>query len=337
MKRRARITDVAARAHVSVASVSRALNDSSAVTEAVRERVLRAAAELHYSIDQRARALRQLSSRTFGAIISDVSNPYFSEVLLAIEAVTDKSERNLFLCNSGEDEQREMRHIHSMVERRIDGVLIFPISRSSRTLRPFVDAGIPVVTIDREVDHAAHDAVVLNNVRGSMLAVEHLLALGHRRIAFIGGYGNSPADGRLEGYRSALAAHGVVERKGYVRYCDLMQNGGNVEMKRLLALRVRPSAVIAINHLVTLGALTAIGEQRLAIPRDISIVGFDNPPWVSLLAPPLTTIHQPTDQLGEIAARMLIERADGKYSGKRRRVVVEPTLVELASTAPPRE
>jgi len=329
-----RIKDVADRAGVSVASVSRVLSDDKWVSASMRERVLQAVRELDYSVDQRARALRRQTSGTLGLIISDVANPFFGQVMRSIEAVAYESNHSLFLCNSDEDPEREAFHVQAMLAQRIDGIIVLPVTNSGRTLAPLVNYGIPVVCLDRRVDDLSLDAVLVDNVRGGMAAVEHLAELGHVRIGIIGGRESTPGLERMAGYHRAMAQRGLSHDPDLIRHGDFKQESGYAEANRLLSLAEPPSAIFVVNHPMTLGALVAIRERRLRVPRDISVIGFDDPAWASLLGPPLTAISQPTDELGAAAARLLLDRVDKRYSGPARRIVWPPVLMPRASTGP---
>jgi DNA-binding LacI/PurR family transcriptional regulator len=331
----ASIKQVAARAGVSVASVSRVLNGSKPVTSETRDLVLAAVRDLNYSIDQRARALRRQESGTLGLIVSDVGNPFFSRVIRSVEAVAYESGRSLFLCNADEDPERERFHLQAMAAQRIDGVIVLPVTNSGRSFLPLVDHDIPVVCLDRGVDDVDLDTVLVDNVAGAALAITHLTALGHQRIAIIGGLASTPGVERMTGYRQALAEARVSVDEDLVRHGDFKEEGGYSEASALLALPTRPTALFVINHPMTIGALMAIRERGLRVPADVSVVGFDDTAWAALLDPPLTTVAQPTDELGTTAARLLLERVDQGYTGPPRRVVLPPHLIERASTGPP--
>ncbi len=330
------IKDVAARAGVSVASVSRVLNESKPVTGHTRDRVLAAVRDLNYSIDQRARGLRRRKSGTLGLIVAEVGNPFFMQVIHSIEAVAYQSNHSLFLCNSDEDPARERFYLEAMQAQRIDGIIILPVTTSGAVLLPLLRHQVPVVCLDRRVEDVEIDSVLVDNVEGAMMAVAHLVALGHRRIGYIGGRLVTPGLERLEGYRRGLAAHGLAEDPALTRQGDSMQESGHRETLALLDLAEPPSAIFAINNPMSLGAIAALKERGLRVPRDISVIGFDDAPWSALLDPPLTTIAQPTDELGTAAARLLLDRVNDGFAGAPRRVVLRPRLIERASTLHPR-
>lgn len=329
------IKDVAARAGVSVASVSRVLNESKPVSDHTRDRVLAAVHELNYSIDQRARGLRRRRSGTLGLILAEVRNPFFTEVIHSIEDVAYQSNNSLFLCNSDENPERERFYLEIMQAQRIDGIILLPVTNSGAVLSPLLRHDVPIVCLDRRVDDVDLDSVLVDNVAGAMMAVAHLVALGHRRIGYIGGRLVTPGVERLDGFRRGLAAHGLGEHAELIRQGDSMQESGYRETLALLDLDTAPSAVFAINNPMSLGVMAAIKERGLRIPEDISVIGFDDAPWSGLLNPPLTTIAQPTDALGTAAARLLLDRIAGGNTGIAHHLVMQPHLIERASTAPP--
>jgi DNA-binding LacI/PurR family transcriptional regulator len=330
----ASIKDVAARAGVSVASVSRVLNDSKPVAHATRQRVLAAAEALHYSIDQRARALRRRKSGTLGLIVSDVGNPYFPEVIRAIEAVAYHSGHDLFLCNSDEDPQRERFYIRAMIAQRIGGIIIVPVTATSDSLGLALRNDIPIVCLDRRLDDIELDTVVIDNRAGGALAADALLDGEHRRIGAVVARGTRPGEDRLAGFAERLAARGAPLDPQLVADGEYRQQGGHAAARGLFALPRRPTGLFVANHPMTLGALQAARESALAVPRDLSLVAFDDTPWASFLDPPLTTVSQPTDELGVAAAQLLIDRVEERYAGPARSIVLAPKLVVRGSIAP---
>ena len=230
------IKDVAARAGVSVASVSRVLNESKPVSAETRDRVLAAVRELNYSIDQRARALRRQKSGTLGLVVAEVRNPFFSEVIHSIEAVAYESNYSLFLCNSDEDPERERFHLRAMQAQRIDGIIILPVTTSGRALLPLVKHQVPVVCLDRRVDDMDLDSVLVDNVAGAVMAVSHLVALGHRRIGYIGGRSLTPECERLAGYRQGRAVRAIPEDPDLVRRGASLQPSGYTDITDSLTI-----------------------------------------------------------------------------------------------------
>jgi DNA-binding LacI/PurR family transcriptional regulator len=331
----ASIKDVAELAGVSVASVSRVLNTSRPVGTETHDRVIAAARQLNYSIDQRARAIRLKKSGTLGLIVADVGNPFTAQVISTIEAVAYRNGHDLFLCNSDEDEDRERLHCQAMAAQRIGGVIVLPVSFSGAALGPLLSNAIPVICLDRKVDDLALDAVLVNNDAGGTMAAVALFEAGHRRIAVLGAGRTTPGRDRLIGFRRTLLERGVRLDDDLVRESNYKEDGGYSETLAVVSREPRPTALFIVNHPMTIGALRAIRDLGLRVPRDISVLAFDDPAWAQLLDPALSTLRQPTDQLGTCAAEMLIERVAGRYVGPARLIVLQPLYMERASVAPP--
>ncbi len=333
----ASITDVAKRAGLSVATVSRVLNGSKPVSTKTHERVMRATLALDYSIDRRARALRRQKSGTIGLVVADAENPFFTQILRAIEEVAYTSKHDLFLCNSNEDAERERLHLLSMHAQRIDGIILLPVGADSASLPAFLGRETPLVCLDRRLPAANFDLAIVDNHLGSELAVRHLFACGHERIGIVTAHDRTVSIERIAGFRDALAAVGLDDRPEYLRRgSDARQGSGYTQTAALLGLRTPPSAIFVTNQLLVLGALLAIRERGLRIPHDISLIGFDDTLYAELLDPPLTTIAQPTTELGRRAAELLLDRVDGVYAGAPRIVVMPPTLQSRSSVGPPK-
>ncbi len=329
----ASIKDVAELAGVSVASVSRVLNTSRPVGGPTRDRVIAAARQLNYSIDQRARAIRLQKSGTLGLIVADVGNPFTAQVISTIEAVAYRNGHDLFLCNSDEDEDRERLHCQAMMSQRIGGVILLPVSFSGSALLPLLNNGIPVVCLDRKVEDHALDSVLVNNHAGGTMAAVALFDAGHRRIGVIGASRTTPGRDRLVSFRRALLERGLRLNENLVREADYKEAGGYAHTLALLSGPDRPTALFIVNHPMTIGALRAIRDLGFNVPRDVSVIAFDDPTWAAFLDPPLCAIRQPTDQLGTCAAEMLIERVDAKYSGPARTVLLAPQYMARGSVA----
>jgi DNA-binding LacI/PurR family transcriptional regulator len=329
----ASIKDVADLAGVSVASVSRVLNTSRPVAGATRERVIAAARQLNYSIDQRARAIRLKKSATLGLIVADVGNPFTAQVIRTIEAVAYRNGHDLFLSNSDEDPDRERLHCQAMAAQRIGGVIVLPVTFSAAAMAPLLSNDIPVVCLDRTVDDCALDSVLVNNDAGGTMAAIALYDAGHRRIGVIGAGRTTPGRDRMIAFRRTLLERGVVLENELVREADYMEEGGYSETLAVLSRATRPTALFIVNHPMTIGALRAVRDLGLRVPRDVSIVSFDDPTWAPLLDPALSTIRQPTDQLGTCAAEMVIERMQAVYTGPARLILLQPRYMERASVA----
>jgi LacI family transcriptional regulator len=324
------IKQVADRAGVSVATVSRALSGSAGVSEPLRSRILEAAKSLSYSPNRAARDLRVRSSRAVGVLIPDIENPFFTSAVCGIEDVLGKTDYSLLLANYNEDPDQETRRLEIF---RAEGVcgLIFAASRTPSPLYAEMgNAGVPLVAVSR-IPRLRIDRVTVANRDGAYAATSHLLRLGHSRIAFVNGpLAFTTARDRQTGYEDALRDSEIPLDGDLVVHSAFKQSAGYIAMGQLLELSNRPTAVFSASNLLTLGALEAIHERHLAIPEDIAIVGFDEMPWATSLRPPLTTVAQPAFEVGRTAAELLLARVRDS-SLPRRQVVLETRLIVRSS------
>ena len=331
----ASIKDVARRAGVSIASVSRVLNSSFPVTDQMRDAVHSAVKELDYRVDKRARALRRQRSGTLALIVSEVGNPFFPGVLHAIERGADDNGFSLFICNADEDERRQAVHIESMLDQHIEGVIVMPVTSDPAALGPLIKNGTPTVLLDRVVRAPVADAVLLDNEAAAALAIAHLYELGHRRIGFVTVAGNPPGDLRLRGARDAAAEWGceIGPNVGYVG--DLKESGGYAQMQALLAAPLPPTAVLFGNNRMAIGGLAALQDRGLRLPGDMSAISFDDVSWARLTDPPLTTVMQPLDEIGRAAVELLLDRIERRLTGPPREIRLPGTLLVRDSTGVP--
>jgi LacI family transcriptional regulator/LacI family repressor for deo operon, udp, cdd, tsx, nupC, and nupG len=324
------LKDVGRLAGVSVSTVSRVLTRSSLVNDVTRERVQRAIDALGYQPNRVARRLlRKDAARgnLVGLVVPDIENPFFADVVRGVEDVTRQRDYVLFLGNSDENAERATRYLDLMRAESVDGVILPASADIEPCVARLVAAGTPVVCVDRRVPGVDVDTVVADNVRGAREAVEHLLAVGHRRIAFVGGRADlSTTRERFEGYRGALAGHRVAVDDALVRTGDSRQESGRRLTRELLELSDPPTAILVGNNLMTLGALEAIHLARRRIPDDVAVIGYDDMPWALALNPPLTAVRQPGYEMGRRAAELLLRRI--QEPGCRPSVVtLQPELV----------
>ena len=303
----ASIADVARRARVSPAKVSRVVNGTKRVAPEVEARVREAIAELRYEPFGPARALRQQRVRVCAVIIADIENPFFTSVVRGIEDVAYAEGYRLVLCNSDEDVTKEREYLDIALRERMAGVVIAAASTSESKMDRVREAGTPVVAIDREVETADIDAVMVDNRAGGLAATQHLLDNGWRRVGCVVGPSRiSTSNERLDGYRMALSQRGVTFDRSLVRRADFREDGGYKATRALLELDDPPDALFVANNLMTLGALHAIQDAGLRVPDDLGIVGFDDSPAADLMRPRLTVVAQPTYQIGRVAGQLLL-------------------------------
>ena len=335
--RRVTIRDVAHLAQVSLGTVSNVLNNPDVVAPPTRRRVLDAIEKTGFVRSTAAHQLRVGKSRTVGVVLLDIANPFFAEMVRGAEGVLRDQGYVLMVCSTDESTERERRYLRVLEEHRVDGLLITPVEHDLRDVAELAARGIPTVLLDRDSgDHELCSATV-DDVRGGELAASHLFEMGHDRIAFVNGPSSirQCAD-RREGAQRALRR---ARRRGQATLREITVNALSVDqgekaVEALLSLTPLPSAVMCANDLIALGMLKRLSEAGIAVPQDISVVGYDDVSFASMLSPSLTSVRQPKYELGAIAAELLLEEALG-VNHKHRSVRFEPELVVRASSGPP--
>ena len=322
------VVDIAARAGVAPMTVSRVINESGYVSEAMREKVMRVVKELNYHPNGLARSLKRQSTQVVGILLPDIVNPFSAELVRGIQEVLLSRGYASFICTSERSIEREQAGLRALFDHRVDGIVV--ATRETPTgndwLRSLVERNLPVVMVGREFPHPLVDRVTADHEKGGYEATKHLIASGHKRIAFVG---VSLASGaglrRFQGYLAALRDHGLPILEELIAGPDSLsgpgystQDDGYQCIKRLLALRKPPTAVFARNDFTAIGAMCALHDQGLAVPDDVSIVGFDNVPLAAYTSPPLTTVDQPTIEQGRQAASLLLERIEERREGRAR-------------------
>ncbi|MBX7236848.1 MAG: LacI family transcriptional regulator [Caldilineales bacterium] len=298
---------VAERAGVSVATVSRVLNNSPKVREKTKARVLKVMEELNYQPNASARGLALNRTEVIALIFPDISGPFYTEVIRGVESEADKNNYNVLIY--GTHGKIERGRFLRLLPTKVDGLILMARSVEDKYVFDLHSRKIAFVLLSRQIDGLEADCIMTNNIEGAFAAVEHLLGHGHRRIGFISGPVDSPdSKARFEGYRQALQSHGLPFLPQVVERGDFLQAGGYQAMNRLLDQTDTPSAVFAANDEMALGAIDAVQARGLNIPGDIAIIGFDDIGMASFARPPLTTIRQPMRDLGKLAVRQLLRR-----------------------------
>ncbi|GAV39710.1 LacI family DNA-binding transcriptional regulator [Streptomyces acidiscabies] len=334
--RRVTIVDVARHAQVSTTAVSKVLRNAYGASPEMRARVRRAIEELGYRPLAAARGLRG-RTYTIGVMLPDIRNPFFPEILDGITGRLADTDYQVFLGPGCNDEEAERRVTEAMVDRGMDGlVLIAPAS--SRAHLEQLASTVPTVVVGRHGHSAAYDTVVDDDVAGAGLVVEHLVGLGHRRIAHIEHHDTDPTrlaempnSQRADGYRRAMRDRGLVDDVVSTSYTH---RGGYEGARQLLARPERPTAIFAGADIVAMGALEALAEAGLTTPGDISLAGYDNTVFASLAPISLTSVDQAGREIGDNAARLLLERIEDRGKAPAQ-VKLSPTLVVRGSTGVP--
>ncbi len=325
------VKDVAERAGVSLGTVSNVLNRPDKVSEATREVVLAAIAELGFVRNSQAAQLRAGTSRSLGLVVLDLANPFFHDIARGIEDVATELGYALVLCNSDEQAAREDRYLQLLEEQRVRGMLITPVGPTSERLDALRRRGTPTVLVDRHDPRVDCCSVAVDDVAGGELAGAHLLERGHRRIAYVTGpLSLRQCKDRLSGLRRAVAGSGVVV--DVVEVPALKARHGYEAARALFDDGVAPTAVFCANDLLALGVLRAAVSTGRRVPEDIALLGYDDIEFAADAAVPLSSVRQPTLHIGRTAARLLVEECDHPESHAHQQIMFRPELVIREST-----
>ena len=326
------IKDIARLAHVSHPTVSRALQNSPLVNPKTAEKIRRIAEQAGYRPSAVARGLVTRRTRTIGLVVTTVADPFISEVFSGIEQEAHQRGYCVFLAESNADPQREKEMASAFAERRVDGIIVTSSRVGALYLPLLEEMMVPIVLLNDQHPGAFVHSVMIRNREGSRAAANHLIGLGHRRIAYIGDQSGYQSDEeRCAGYREALEAAGIGFNAELVVSGDGKPEGGQRAMSQLLELANPPTAVFCYNDMTALGAMQAIRQRGLSIPEDISVVGFDDLFFASYTQPPLTTVRQPMRRMGQLAMESLFKMMSGIESEIC--IKVDAELIVRESTA----
>lgn len=322
----ATMEDVARAANVSMSTVSHVLNGTRKVSPGTVQAVRDAMRETGYVPNSLAQALAGAATKTIGVAISALTNHYFTETVRAIEAECARRGLMMFLADTHDDPEQELRVVQALHQRRVDGIVLAPTSGGDRRALDYLRAnGIPSVLVDRIIP-GEFDQVGVENVLSCMQLVSHVIGHGHRRIGFIAGAPGIPTSAeRLEGYRAALNHAGIPFDTDLVRNGESSSEPARRAVHELLSLDSRPTAIVAANNLMMIGAMHALRDAQIEVPAQIALVGFDDFDWADFFTPRLTVVAQPLDEIGSRAVELLMKRIaqpDGSYEIAR----LPPTL-----------
>ncbi|HWT23337.1 MAG TPA: LacI family DNA-binding transcriptional regulator [Solirubrobacteraceae bacterium] len=305
----ATMEQVARLAGVSVTTVSHVLNGTRPASEATRRRVLAAVEQTGYRPNTIARALARARTQSLGLAISGLANPYFGDVIAAVEAEASRAGHTLLLGDTREDPAHELRIVHALLERRVDGLLLAPSPGAAEHVLPYLAAqAVPVVLLDRTPSEA-FDQVASENEEPTAHLVEHLAALGHRRIAMIvGAPALTTTEERVRGYRLGMERAGVRADDALIAGGGSQRDVARAATHELLDRPDPPTALVSGNNFMTIGVMRALADRGLRVPEDIALVTFDDFEWADLFAPRLTAVAQPTGELGRRAVELLLSR-----------------------------
>ncbi len=331
-----RMKDIAEDLGVSIVTVSKALRNHPDIATATRERILQRVKELNYRPNLMARSLVTGRSSLVGLVVPDLVHPFFAEIAKSLSLALRKQNYYVIVSASDGDPELEHQEIEHLLAHRLDALVVASSQDKSDSLRNVVAQGTPLILLDRYFTGFANNFVGADDTKIGQLAAEHLLATGRRRIAHIRGPQNSVGDSRFQGFRDTLAAAGVPLPDEYVVAPEMVDTDGRITghaaMQRLLALKPRPDALFCFNDNIAVGAMTAVYEANLRIPKDIAILGCGNYHYDDTLRVPLTSIDQCSQEIGKRIAKLILGALGNEAPARPRRIILEPKLIERESS-----
>jgi LacI family transcriptional regulator len=334
----ATVADVAKKAGVSVSTAARVLSGRGYAADDTRRRVLEAANDLGYVPNQIARSLRTRQTRMVGLLIGDVENSFYSMIAKNVESVAKDAGYHVVLCNSDDDPEIEREYLKLLEGMRVDALIVTPTSKNRRHLAQLLEKDIVIVQVDRRVDGIAADAILVDNESGAASAVTHLVDAGHSQIGILTGELEVPtARQRLAGYERALKEHGIAIRQELVKTGSFHREHAIEDATDLIRAQPAPTAIFAANNILAEATLIALAQQGLRVPRDVSLVAFDDVQWMSMVEPSVTTVRQPIADMARSAAELVLRRLREGREGPPSTVVFRTQLVERGSVGPMRK
>jgi LacI family transcriptional regulator len=326
------LEDIARALNVSKMTVSRAINNHPEISRETRERILEAARQMNYRPNQFARALTTNHSYLIGIVVPDLMHSYFAEICRGVESHARPAGYQNLICSTDEDGSKEVDEIEALLS-RTDGLIVASALASSeiKFYQRLLADGARIVFIDRVLPALQCSMITTDDVRVGELATEHLVKLGHSRIGHLCGTHVSTSSQRMEGYKKTLQKSGIKFEKSLVRECGFTEADGYAATRVWIDEGNLPTAIFAANDPAAIGAIAALAESNIRVPEDIAIVGAGSIRYGDLLRVPLTTVSWSTAEMGESAARLLLESIDSNEKPKRRNVVIQPRLVVRGS------
>ncbi len=325
------IRSVAEEAGVSIGTVSKVINNSGKISEKTRKKVFQAMQKLNYKPDAAAASLRGKRTKLIGLLVPDISNPFYAGIARSIEDRSHEVGLNVMLCSTDNNTEKEKNYLALLTSQRVDGLVVASAFRSTVLLKETIDRGIPSVLIASEIPQLSINTVTVDDYKGGYLATSHLLDLGHKDIAIISENvrSNEP---RLAAYKDSMREAGIDVKPEYIMKTEATIQKGYECAKKLLLLDEKPTAIFACNDLLAAGVIQAAKELELDLPRELSVVGFDNTVLSTTTAPMLTTISQPIKQMGAKVVDLLRQEME-ESKGHKERLLMAPELIVRQSTA----
>jgi len=322
---------IADQSGLSVTTVSRVLSGQASryrISKQTEVAVRKLAKEASFVPNQLARGLRLKKTLTIGLVIPDISNPFFAGIAHQVIVGTRKHGYSVILCDSQDDTELEVQSLALLQSRSVEGVVLCPAGLSSEHLAPFVGGRLPVVLVDRFFPELPLPYVSSDNVSGAREATEFLINSGHHRIACLQGlHGTSPNESRVRGYKEALAHHHLPIETSLIVGDSFTEQSGYIETKLLARTEPDVKAILALSNLNGLGAIRALTEEKRRIPDDVSIISFDDTPYFSYLATPLTAVAQANSEMGEVAVKLLFDQIQSPHRQTKGGILLPTTLI----------
>jgi len=334
----ATVADVAQRAGVSVSTAARVLSGRGYASDDTRRIVLEAAKELGYVPNQVARSLRTRRTSMIGLLIGDVENSFYSVIAKNVGSVAKDAGYHVVLCNSDDDPAIEREYLTLLDGMRVDALIVTPTADNARHLGRLMEGGMVIVQVDRRVEGLPADAILVDNEAGAAGAVSHMIEAGHTRIGILTGELDVlTAHGRLLGYERALKEHDVPVRQELIKTGSFHREHAIDNAIDLIRADPAPTAILAANNILAEATLIALDREGLRVPRDVSVVAFDDVPWMSMVEPPVTAVRQPVADMARSAAELALRRLRDGREERPSSVVFGTELVVRGSVAPPRK
>ena len=323
------IKDVAKYAGTSVATVSRVLSDKPNVRAETREHVLNAIDALDYRPNRIASSLRSQKSNVIGLLVSDIRNPFFTAIARAIEDIAHENNMSVFFCNTDESQDKEAQYLNTLVDEHVAGIILSSTTSKSNLFQNVLEQKIPLVLIDRRIDDLSVDSVMSDNVHSAELLTDHLAAQGFENIGAILALKNSSTGReRMQGFHESVRKHNIESRR---IYCKPNEQDGAVIVRDWLTSENPPDAILTGNSRLTIGALDALEQIGLQVPKDVALAGFDETIWTPHVGNGITVVSQPTYEMGKTAAELLLSRIESPERPIRE-VVLKGSLIVRGST-----
>jgi DNA-binding LacI/PurR family transcriptional regulator len=326
------IYDVAEKAGVSIATVSKVINNTGRISDKTRKKVISVIDELNYYPSFVASALTGKRTQTLGLLMPNLANPFYAELARGMEDRAEEQNYSIVMCSTDYKAEKEQKYVSLLVRKRVDGFIITAGFNNVDLIKELIEHKIPIVLINYNIARASLNSVSVDDYAGGYQAVAHLAELGHKRIAMIAETVQSSAE-RIRGYKGALKHFELVyDEKLYTEAKATVENGRK-ETEKLLALEEPPTAIFAFNDILAIGAIEAVRKLGLSVPEDISIIGFDNTILSKYCSPSLTTMSQPLDEIGHQAVDLLVEEIESRKTQKQR-IMLSAELIIRESTGP---